>query len=305
MSAVAETTAPVPVVSLRTSRPSFMGAVRGEVLKVSRQGTTWAMLGVAILLFTIVTVALLGADQVRATLHRSPLTFFYNMLDVYLVLFDTGSGILLLIVTSRLVGMEYSSGTIRVLLARGTGRLQLLAAKLTTMVALGLAVLTGYLVLVTAVLYGVVTAWEGSFRPITSLPSSAWTDLEIALMVALVSIGVCILLGTTASVVGRSLAFGISAAIAFFPVDNFGTIIMLLVNRITHQQLWLDLTTYLLGPNLNVLPVTLETDHSAHAAFAVPLVKVDAPHSWIVIGVYAFVFLAVAVALTWRRDVLE
>lgn len=305
MSALAETAARVPTVTLRASRPSYLGAVRGEVLKVSRQGTTWAMLGVAVLLFSIVTVALLGADQVRATLHRSPLTFFDNMLDVYLVLFDTGSGILLLIVTSRLIGMEYSSGTIRVLLARGTGRLQLLAAKLTAAVLLGLAVLAGYLILVTAVLYGVVTAWEGSFRPITSLPSNAWTDLEIALMVALVSIGVCVLLGTVAPVVGRSLAFGISAAIAFFPVDNFATIIMVLINRITHQRLWLDLTAYLLGPNLNVLPVTLVTDHTAHAAFAIPLVKVDATHSWTVIGVYALVFLAVSVALTRRRDVLE
>ena len=51
-------------------------------------------------------------------------------------------GALLIVVTARLIGMEYSGGTIRVLLSRGVGRLQLSLGKLTavTLVALALSV---------------------------------------------------------------------------------------------------------------------------------------------------------------------
>ncbi len=54
---------------------------------------------------------------------------------------------------------------------------------------------------------------------------------------------------------GRSLAFGVGAALAFFPADNFITITLGLVNALTRQHVWLEASAYLLGPNLNVLPV--------------------------------------------------
>jgi hypothetical protein len=41
------------------------------------------------------------------------------------------------------------------------------------------------------------------------------------------------------------------------------------------------------------------------AAFATPLVTVDATHAWLVIAAWALALLAVSVSLTWRRDVLS
>ena len=41
------------------------------------------------------------------------------------------------------------------------------------------------------------------------------------------------------------------------------------------------------------------------AAFAEPLIKVDAMHALVVVGIYAAVFLAVSMVLTARRDVLQ
>ena len=291
--------------STRLPGPSFPGAFRGELLKLRRQRSTVGLLLAAVLLFAVVMAVVFGNDTMRQTLHRDPRAFFDELLSILLILFDTGSGIFLLLVSARLVGMEYDAGTIRVLLARGTGRVQLLLAKWLALALFGLLLLAGFLVLAAVSLLVVVEAWEGSLSPIASLPAVAWHDLGLNLSVALISIGVCILLGTAASVVGRSLAFGIGAAMAFFPADNFGAIVMGLLARLTHQTFWLRVTEYLLGPNLNQLPVELQTDHRVPTAFATPLRPVDTAHSLLVIGAYAAVFVVTSLLLTWRRDVLE
>jgi ABC-type transport system involved in multi-copper enzyme maturation permease subunit len=303
--------AAVPVTTRQTAtgarplRPRFTGAVRGELLKLRRQRALWVMLSLASLLFLIVVAALLSTSQVRGQLLKTPLAWFYLMLNIFLSVFDAGAGIFLLIVSARLVAMEYSAGTIRVLLGRGTGRLQLLFAKLVSLYILGIALLLAYTLATGIAIYGMAVAWEGGASPITSLPSIAWHNVLVNLAIALISIAVNILIGMTAAVVGRSLAFGLGAAIAFFPADNLGTIVLGLLGRLTGQHFWLDLTSYLLGPNLNVLQQVLEPDHQPATAFARPLVPVHGTHALLLIGAYALVFLAVSLILTRRRDVLQ
>lgn len=308
MNAIAKPAASSPAApraALRAPRPSFLGSIGSEALKLRRQAMVWAMLGLALFFFAMLTAALLQAGNVRSVLEHSPNAFLFNFYDIYTSIFDAGSGIFLLIVTARLVGMEYSSGTIRVLLSRGAGRLRLLLAKLTTLGLLGLALLAGFLVLVSAAIYGTVVAWEGSFSKITSLPGVAWHDLGIVLLIMLTSMGVCILVGAAAATLGRSLAFGVGAALAVFPIDNFGTLLLYVLNALTHWHFWLDASAYLLGPNLNALPVLMEKDHVAHAAFSTPLVPVDATHAWLVIAAWSAGLIALSVLLTLRRDVLQ
>jgi ABC-2 type transport system permease protein len=289
----------------RRPRPSFPGSVGSEVLKLARQRSIWAMLGLALLFFAVLTAALLQAGNPRLQLERSPSAFLFNLYDVYLAVFDAGSGILLLVVSARLVGMEYTGGTIRVLLGRGAGRLRLLLAKLTALALLGLALLAGFLVLVAAAIYGVVRAWEGGVQRLGSLPGSVWTDLGVVVLVALLSMAVCILLGAAAAVLGRSLAFGIGAALAFFPADNLLVVVLSLLHTLTGKAFWLDASQYLLGPSLNALPAHLQTDHTAHSAFATPLVTVSTSHLWLVVGAWALALVVLPVVLTLRRDVLE
>lgn len=306
MSAIAEPTAKTPAApraEMREPRPSFLGSVGSEILKLRRQGMLWTMLGLALFFFAVITAALASAN-VRQNLDQSPSTFLFTMYDAFLAIFDTGAGIFLLIVSARLVGMEYSAGTIRVLLARGAGRLRLLLAKVAALALLGLALLAGFLVLATATVYAIVAS-AGKLQQIGSLPSVTWTDLGHLVLVALASIAVAILLGTTAAVLGRSLAFGIAAALVFFPLDNFVTIVLPLISGLTRQQFWLHISAYLLGPNLNALPVLLQPDHKAHNAFPAPLVTVDATHAWLVVAVWAAAFAIVSAGLTWRRDVLS
>jgi ABC-2 type transport system permease protein len=283
-------------------RPSFAGAVRGEILKVVRQRATWVMVGFAILLLAIVFGAFATEPNMKANLERDPAGWYGLRLNVFTAVFNAGAGIFLLILTSRLVAMEYSAGTIRVLLGRGTGRLQLLGAKLLTAAGVGLALLVVFTLAAAVYVYGTVVALQGSFSSIAGVPS-AWHDLGLSMLVALISIVVNILLATAAAVVGRSLAFGLGAALAFYPADNFGTIVMSLLNRLTNQHIWNDVTAYLLGPNLNVLGTKLIPGQ--RAAFAQPLVSVDTTHVLVVIGVYAAAFLAASIVLTVRRDVLQ
>ena len=283
-------------------RPRFFGAVGGEVLKVVRQRATWVMVGFAILLLAIVFGAFATEPNMKASLERDPAGWYALRLNVFTAVFNAGAGIFLLILTSRLVAMEYSAGTIRVLLGRGLGRLPLLGAKLLTAVGVGVVLLAVFTLAAAVYVYGTVVALEGTFSRIATLPN-AWHDLGLCVLIAAISIGVNILLATAAAVVGRSLAFGLGAALAFYPADNFGTIVMSLLNRLTNQHFWNDVTAYFLGPNLNILGSKLLPGQ--RAGFAQPLVPVDTTHVVAVIAVYAAAFLAISIVLTARRDVLQ
>jgi ABC-2 type transport system permease protein len=292
--------------ALSGARPSFPGAVRSELLKIGRQALTWGLVAGFAAVTAIALVSVLSSDAARRQLEANPATFYFAYLTAAQQVFTTGTGTLLLLTGSRLVAMEYGSGTIRVVLARGTGRLGLLAAQYTALAIVGVLLLVGFALVTAGFLYAVVAAWHGSFAPIASLPAVAWADTWRCVLVAAVSMAVCILLGTTAAAVGRSMAFGVGAALAFFPADNIGTIVLGLLSRLTHQEFWQNLTQWFLGPTLNRLPAALQTDHPVNAAFTLPLVPgLDATHCWLVIAAYSLVLLTVAVVLTWRRDVLH
>src|ERR1700716_3117191 len=145
--------------SMVAPRPRFFGTVRGEALKVSRQLSFWLMLAGALVLLLIITLAVSTASNIQDQLKTNPTAFAYGARDVFGTVFQIGSGIFLLIVGSRLFAMEYSSGTIRIIYARGTGRLRLLLAKMLTLAIIGAALLAGYLVIAAALLAVLVNAW--------------------------------------------------------------------------------------------------------------------------------------------------
>jgi ABC-type transport system involved in multi-copper enzyme maturation permease subunit len=287
-------------------RPSFFGAVRGEALKISRQLSFWLMLAGSVVLLAIITLAISSASNIQDQLKTNPTAFAYGARDVFGTVFQIGSGIFLLIVGSRLFAMEYSSGTIRIIYARGTGRLRLLLAKMLILAVIGIALLVGYSVIAGGTLALLVNAWSGSLAPLQNLPAEFWRDLEMWALVQGMSIGIVILLAAAASGIGRSLAFAMAASLAFFPVDNFTVILEALGSRITKQDHpWLNISQYQLGPNLNTVLNLIEPGHHARAAFATPLLPVDATHALVVIGSFAIAFAVIAVVRTVRPDVLE
>ena len=287
-------------------RPRFFGAVGGEVRKVSRQLSFWLMLLGALVMLGVITLAVSGAEGLKSQLNSDPTGWAYNELEVFGTLFQIGSGIFLLIIGSRLIAMEYSSGTIRILYARGTGRVQLLLAKMLTLAIIGVALLAGFIVLAFAILAALVTSLHGNIDPVQSFSNAFWADFGRWALVQGISMGMAILMAAAAAGIGRSLAFAMAASLAFFPADNFTNILEQLAVRATgHQHPWMDISTYQLGANLNVLLNLLEPTHRARPAFASPLIPVDLTHCLVVVGVFALGFAVIAVARAVRPDVLE
>jgi ABC-2 type transport system permease protein len=287
-------------------RPSFFGAVRGEAIKVSRQLSFWLMLVGGFVVLGIVVVASNTVQNLPELAKRDPSAFVRQLLDIYGTIFQVGSGIVLLIVGSRLIAMEYSSGTIRIAYARGVGRLQLLLVKLVALALIGIALLVGYVLVAALIVAALYASFTGGLAGLDTINSALRQDFGYWLLVQGISMGVVILLAAAAAGLGRSLAFAMAASLAFFPVDNFLVGIMALTSRATkHDSPWRNITEYLLGPNLNVVLNLIEPDHLAQAAFAPPLNVIDGRHALLVIGAWAVLFAVVAVWRAVRPDVLE
>lgn len=308
------TTAPAEQIKLHTARPSFFGLVRGEFFKVLHQRTTWIML-VVVLGVTILPYIILGyAPRRLADINSDPKTFLYDVLSTGLSILRVFSGFFVLIVTARMIGLEYQLGTIRVLLSRGVGRLQLLFAKLLTVVIIALILLVVGLLLNYLLTLILVAGKTGSLNAFKALPSQFWSDAWTFVIYLLINTAVSILLATAAAVLGRSVSFGLTAALIFFPIDNILTGIMVLAYRVTNSDFWLSLTAYFLGPNLNQMPVEL-TSGRVGSIGATPIyvfdgrvghgILVDSTHTLVVAAVYAVIFAVSAIWLTRKRDVKE
>lgn len=283
---------------------SFAGTVGAELQKVLRQRLTWVLLvlGLAGYVGTMLLITL--GTNLPAQMGVAPARVIGVMQNIVYIVFTVGSGIFLLLTSARLVGMEYSQGTLRILVGRGTGRLSLLVAKMIALFTLGVALLAGCVVVSGIWVALAAQRWTGSLSALTQDGSSTARNLGLALALALLSIACAIIIGTTAATVGRSVAFGVGAAMGLFPADNFGTLILTLVGQATHQKFWLDVVTYLFGPNLNVLPGLVLTNLPRMVVLPAPVVPVSLTHSLLVIGAWAVGLLVLELGLTWRRDVV-
>ena len=289
---------------IHTATPSFWGLVQGEFFKISRQWAIWLML---VLLLGVIALPYLVTFTIaneKASIESNPLYFLTIRMESNVSVLRVFIGIFLLVLTATVIGLEYQLGTIRILLARGVGRLQLLAAKVVTVTLFGLGVLIIGLLLNVAFMCIVLSIITGSLNAFKAIDSTFWNDTWLYVLSMLISMGVTILLATALSVAGRSLAIGLSASLVWFPVDNIGTEFLYLADRLTHNDFWLNISAYLLGPNLNHMPVALAGKGSLGIGIT-PLVQVDVPHTLYVALVYAIIFAVVAIVLMWRRDVRE
>lgn len=306
----------------RATRPSFPGVVRGEIFKQTRSRPVWGLALLVLVTAALPALFLTFAPGTKTQLSGpTPDIFYFTVMNVDLSVLRIFVGVFALIATALLVGQEYQNGTIRVLLSRGVDRVQLLLAKLLAMSLLALGILAAGLVVVAlSTLLGIQIA-AGSLDSLKVLNGDFWHSTWIYLLTVLISVGVSILLAACVAVVGRSLAFGVSAAIGWFAADNIGVLVMILVFRFTQNEFWEQITGYFLGPILNTMPaavvpglpisVTAPNGAVINATFPAqvigfpPLVNYDGTHALVLTLVYAVVFLAIAVALTWRRDVKE
>lgn len=298
-------------VQLQNARPSFIGLLSGELFKVTRLRIFW-VLAVLLLCFVlgphlIVVTAQNSKDQLTSPEPGRALTFMYNEMFISLALVRIFIGIFLMIVTSFIIGLEYQLGTIRILVSRGVGKLQLLGAKVAAVVIIALVVLAVCLLLSLLAIMLTVLILTGNFDKFSVLTSAFWNNTWLYLLTVLISMGATILMAVAMNVIARSLSFGLSLTLAYFPIDNIGIfIIATLAYRVTHLDFWNQVTAYMLGLNLNYMPnAILPADLNAGTVGVSPLVKVDGPHTLWVTLAYSVVFAVIAIVLTVRRDIKE
>ncbi|HEY1389453.1 MAG TPA: ABC transporter permease [Ktedonobacterales bacterium] len=288
-------------------RPRFVGIVRGELFKVSRQISTWIL---AVLLLGAICLPYLVelASNFGESIHDNPTWAVYKTLGTDMLVLKVFGGAFMIIATARLIGMEYSGGTIRVLLGRGVGRLQLLFGKLTalTIIALGMVIVTLLLDLLLAVVLSLLAA--DNLDLFKSATGAFWSDAGAYLLLALLSLGVTILMATAVTVLGRSLIVGLSVGMLWYPAENFSIIFLVLGYRLTNSDFWRLLSGNFLGLNLNAMPAIILPQRASPAtnfSFSTPLVPVDGGHTLLVTALFAVVFAVVSIVLTARRDVKE
>ena len=149
---------------------------------------------------------------------------------------------------------------------------------------------------------------DGNLNALQAITPSFWANSGIDLLTVMISMGATILLSAAMNALGRSLTFGLSASLVWFPIDNMGSPVMNILTQLTHSTFWINATAYFLGPLLNRLPDMLlpKAAYSGFESFGTePLVSVSGPHALWVIGAYALIFIVLAFVLTWKRDVRE
>jgi ABC-2 type transport system permease protein len=290
--------------SLHTATPSFFGLVRGELFKIRKQWTTWIMLALLACVMALPNLVLMSVSAIKTRIATVPLDVLYRITGIDLPVIRVFIGFFLLILTARVFGLEYQLGTIRIILGRGVGRLQLLSAKLLAVILVALAVLVGALVYEGIWSVILFLSLAGNLNVLNAATSTFWSDMGMFMVTVLISMGATILLAMAVTTVGRSLSFGLSFALSWFAVDNFGVIIMMLAFRLTNNDFWLNVTAYFLGPNLNLMQGVVVGSHPSPVGLT-PLVTVDSTHTLVVALVYSLIFAITAVVLTWRRDVKE
>ena len=289
---------------LHTATPSFFGLVRGELFKIGKQWTTWVMLVLLLGVMGLPNLVLMTVSNVKTNITDHPLAVLYRLTGIDLPVIRIFLGFFLLILTARVFGLEYQLGTIRILLGRGVGRLQLLSAKLLAVVLVALAVFVGALIYESLWSVIIFLGLAGNLNILSAATSTFWSDTGMFIVTVLISMGATILLAMAVTTVGRSLSFGLSAALSWFAIDNFGVIIMTLAFKLTGNDFWQNVTAYFLGPNLNLMQEVVVGSHPSSVGIT-PLVTVDGTHTLVVALVYSIIFAMVAIVLTWKRDVKE
>ncbi|HZC05256.1 MAG TPA: ABC transporter permease, partial [Ktedonobacterales bacterium] len=246
--------ATAPDAARREMRTSFVGLLHGELRKIIHMRVTWVMLAVTTLFIVGAQLLLVAGPKSGPELRSAPLDAYYQALQGDAALVRIFSGIFMLILTAHVIGLEYQHGTIRVLLARGVGRLQLLGAKMAALALVGLVVMALESLIELAFTWGLTLAAAQGTQPWRALGPEFWADLRIYIFYVTLNMLVTMLLAVAASVVGRSLAFGLAVGLSWFAVDNLLIIVLSLLVRVTQSDFWASLSGVLLGPLLNRLP---------------------------------------------------
>ena len=199
--------------------------------------------------------------------------------------------ILVAILAASAIGIDYGSGTLRSVLAKGTGRWPYLTAKLVTLTlltGLGLVVTLG-----TVAASSVVAAAIAGAGP-AGASATTWSDVAAALGKAWVSILPYLALTTFFTVLARSSAAGMAIGLGYYFLEQI--VVALFSSLFTWFQ---SISDFFLVRNISAWTQRPGASSGFNTAGTLP----DPTQAIIVLAVYTLVLGTIAFLLFERRDV--
>jgi ABC-type transport system involved in multi-copper enzyme maturation permease subunit len=289
-------------------------AIAGELYKLRRRtlSKVLSIIGIAIVVLSLVGISIPAFIATTSTdpAAQQLLSNFGALLHLPGSLTFVGSianfiaTILLIILAGTIVGGEYTSGTIRVMLSRGPSRVQYLLAKIGTLL---ICTLISIIVLL------IIGLFVGSLlnlllhQPVdTSTMNGAWiTHALLYVLTLALSLFFYTILALFIATLGKSSAAGIAGALVWWFLESLLSSILTAVSSISTGTLAAFLKavpTYLPGTNLSALITNQTTALSASASASQPGAITDV-HAILVIIVYAVIFLGISFWVQESRDV--
>lgn len=289
-----------------TAAASFRSALRAELIKLRHQRPTWVLMGFVLLLLGLVMFSMAADSQIGTDLRHTPLLGLDQMLPGLQFVFAAGAGVVLLTSGSRLMAMEYSLGTIRVILGRGTGRVQLVLAKLVACLLLGAGLLLAYIGLCATGMTLITLHLTGSLEAASRLPLAGWHQLALTVAAGAMSAVSCCVVGITMGALTRSLTGGMALSVLFFPLDNALDLVLRGLHHLDRLEVWRTLSAFSLGPSLNLLPTALTGQTiPGSTVLPTPMLTLAAGGVIAVIGGWCLGLVALALWSAVARDVLS
>jgi ABC-2 type transport system permease protein len=224
----------------------IMNLTRWEWYKLRRRWMPWIMLGVLLVvsqLFVWVSYSVNRSEQSGDVYANFTMP---GSIPNVLGLAHSIGVILILILTASVLGTEYRWGTLRSILARGTGRWQYLASKIVLLILLAGGALL-IVMAVTAVSSLIAGALAGD-APAGSSVSARWIDVPIAFGKAWFSFLPYIALATFFTVLTTSSAAGMAISLVYYYVESI--VVAIFLNLFT----WFEsVASYMLGRNTTAL----------------------------------------------------
>jgi len=202
--------------------------------------------------------------------------------------------ILMAILTSSAIGIDYGSGTLRSVLTKGTGRWPYLTAKLLTLVLL--AGFGFFITLATVAVSGLIAgAIAGAAATSPNVTARTWSDAGIAFTKAWASVIPYLALTTFVTVFARSSAAGMAIGLGYYFLEQI--VIALFSGLFSWFQ---NVADFFLVRNISAWTAAAG---ASGGGFGGGGTLPDTTHAAIVLSIYTLAFGAAAFWFFERRDV--
>jgi len=212
--------------------------------------------------------------------------------------------ILIIILVSTIVGGEYNSGTIRLMLTRGPSRTQFLLSKVgaaITCIGLGVVAIT-----VLGVLTGLLLNLATGVAPDFVFFSATWS-VHVLLYLLIIILGLFTygMMALFLSTLGRATATGLAGVLTWsFLIEPVIEVISNFGRNISGPtgSFFQSLPDYLIGTNISAL-LGNQSQYVFPTSSVAQIAPVSDLHALLVLAAYIVIFIGLAWWITMRRDV--